>query len=186
MASTLNDAHRAMGLFSLAHLEPLAGLVTRRTQRSVNDSGGLGGMVDNPLMGTSEPSKSPADTVAKPVELTAFDPNQTISYQSRITRAPGWFGSFLASNSREKNRMRIELSKIKGAIPLLMKPRNGSKWTEQDLQEIKLMLRAASAVYPYLIIWALPGSILLLPFLAWHLDARRKNRESKAAAGPSA
>ncbi len=101
-----------------------------------------------------------------------------------MTRAPRWFGSFLASNSREKNRMRNELGKIKGAIPLLMKPRNGSKWTPQERQELKLMLRAASAVYPYLIIWALPGSIILLPFLAWHLDARRKDRERKAAAGP--
>ena len=152
----------------------------------MNGGGGGGdGMTDNPRMGSSEPSKSPADTAAKPVELPAFDPNQTTSYQSRMTRAPRWFGSFLASNSREKNRMRTELSKIKGAIPLLMKPRNGSKWTAQDRQELKLMLRAASAVYPYLIIWALPGSILLLPFLAWHLDSRRKNRERKAAAGPS-
>lgn len=143
-------------------------------------------MADNPRMGSSEPSKSPADAAAKPAEPPAFDPNQTISYQSRMTRAPRWFGSFLASNSREKNRMRTELGKIKGAIPLLMKPRNGSKWTAQDRHELKLMLRAASAVYPYLIIWALPGSIILLPFLAWHLDARRKNRERKAAAGPSA
>ncbi|MEO7184367.1 MAG: hypothetical protein ABIY86_03605 [Rhodoferax sp.] len=135
-------------------------------------------------MGAPELSKPPADPAAKPAEPPAFDPNQTISYQSRMKRAPRWFGSFLASNSREKNRMRMELGKIKGAIPLLMKPRNGSKWTPQDRLELQRMLRAASAVYPYLIIWALPGSIILLPFLAWHLDARRKNRERKAAAGP--
>jgi hypothetical protein len=113
-----------------------------------------------------------------------FDPDKTVSYQSRMKRAPKWFSSFLASNSREKNRMRQELGKIKGAIPLLMKPRNGSKWTAQDRQELQHMLRAASAVYPYLIIWALPGSIVILPFLAWHLDARRKDRERKAAADP--
>jgi hypothetical protein len=141
-------------------------------------------MADNPHMGAPELSKPPADPAVKPAEPPAFDPNQTISYQSRMKRAPRWFGSFLASNSREKNRMRMELGKIKGAIPLLMKPRNGSKWTPQDRLELQRMLRAASAVYPYLIIWALPGSIILLPFLAWHLDARRKNRERKAAAGP--
>jgi hypothetical protein len=112
-----------------------------------------------------------------------FDPDKTVSYQSRMKQAPKWFSSFLASNSREKNRMRQELGKIKGAIPLLMKPRNGEKWTVQDRQELQHMLRAASAVYPYLIIWALPGSIVILPFLAWHLDARRKDRERKAAAG---
>ena len=139
-------------------------------------------------MGPSELSKTPADTAAaaQVVAPPVFDPNQTISYQSRMARAPRWFGSFLASNSREKNRMREELGKIKGAIPLLMKPRNGTKWSAQDRQELKVMLRAASAVYPYLIIWALPGSILLLPFLAWHLDVRRKGRERKAAAGPTA
>ena len=137
-------------------------------------------------MGPSELSKTTTDTAAPLAEVPAFDPNQTISYQSRMKRAPRWFGSFLASNSREKTRMRTELGKIKGAIPLLMKPRNGSKWTPQDRQELKHMLRAASAVYPYLVIWALPGSILLLPFLAWHLDARRKSRERKAASGPSA
>jgi hypothetical protein len=115
----------------------------------------------------------------------AFDPDKTLSYQSRMKRAPKWFSSFLASNSREKNRMRQELGKIKGAIPLLMKPRNGTSWTAQERLELKLMLRAASAVYPYLIIWALPGSIVLLPFLAWHLDARRKGRERKAAGGPA-
>ncbi len=103
-----------------------------------------------------------------------------------MNRAPKWFGSLLASNSREKSRMRHELSKIKGAIPLLMKPRNGSKWTAQDRHELKMMLRAASAVYPYLIIWALPGSILMLPLLAWHLDSRHKHRERKAVGGPSA
>ncbi len=136
-------------------------------------------------MGPSELSKPSADTTP-PVVAPVFDPDKTLSYQARMTKAPKWFGSFLASNNREKNRMRQELGKIKGAIPLLMKPRNGSKWTAQDRQELKLMLRAASAVYPYLIIWALPGSILLLPFLAWHLDARRKNRERKASSGPSA
>jgi hypothetical protein len=146
----------------------------------------LSGLTHNQGMGSPERSKTPTDATTKPAEAPAFDPNQTISYQSRMKRAPRWFGSFLASNSREKNRMRTELGKIKGAIPLLMKPRNGNKWTPQDRQELQHMLRAASAVYPYLIIWALPGSILILPFLAWHLDARRKNRERKAAAGPMA
>ena len=136
-------------------------------------------------MASSDPPNIPTD----PVKANAgvpFDPEQTLMYQTRLSKAPKWFCSFLASNGREKSRMRRELGKIKGAIPLLMKPRNGSKWTAQDRIELQHMLRAAAAVYPYLIIWALPGSIILLPFLAWHLDARRKNRERKAAAGPTA
>jgi hypothetical protein len=134
-------------------------------------------------MADTDPSHTNADA-ARTEPLPTFDPDRTVSYQARIKQAPTWFASFLASNSREKNRMREELSKIKGAIPLLMKPRNGSKWTAQERLELQQMLRAASAVYPYLIIWALPGSLVLLPFLAWHLDARRKNRERKAAAAP--
>ncbi len=134
-------------------------------------------------MEPSTPQPTPVDA-AQPGAAGAFDPDKTVSYQARLTRAPGWFHSFLASNSREKNRLRYELGKIKGAIPLLMKPRNGVKWTAQERRDLQLMLRAASAVYPYLIIWALPGSVLLLPFLAWHLDARRKNRERKEKAGP--
>lgn len=131
-------------------------------------------------MGTPDPAKDPTESSAADSAL-AFDPDKTLSYQARMKRAPRWFGSFLASNSREKNRMRQELGKIKGAIPLLMKPRNGIKWSAQDREELRHMLKAASAVYPYLIIWALPGSIILLPFLAWHLDARRKDRERKAS-----
>ena len=131
-------------------------------------------------MSPPDPAKSPNQPLASDA-APAFDPDKTVSYQSRMKRAPRWFGSFLASNSREKNRMRHELGKIKGAIPLLMKPRNGKKWTAQDREQLQPMLRAASAAYPYLIIWALPGSIILLPFLAWHLDARRKDRERKAS-----
>jgi len=131
----------------------------------------------DPTQPTTTRTQASAAGTGKP-----FDPDLTVVYQSRMRKAPKWFCSFLASNTREKNRMRHELGKIKGAIPLLFKPRNGSRWTAQDRVELRHMLRAASAVYPYLIVWALPGSIVLLPFLAWHLDARRKNRERKATA----
>ena len=110
-----------------------------------------------------------------------FDPDQTRVYQAKMSKAPVWFCSFLASNSREQMRLRNELGKIKGAIPLLMKPRNGGKWNMQERAELKKMLRSASSVSPYLFIWALPGSMLILPFLAWQLDVRRKHRESRAA-----
>lgn len=113
---------------------------------------------------------------------TVFDPTQTVSYQARLRRAPRWFSSFLASNSREKNRLRKELSTIRDAVPLLMKQRNGEKWTQQERAELVRMLRSASAVSPYLLLMALPGSTLLLPFLAWHLDARRKKKRAQRPA----
>ena len=93
---------------------------------------------------------------------------------------PAWFTAMLAGNSREKDRLRHEIGQIRGGISLLMKQRNGGKWTVQDKQQIRLILRRISSVSPYLLIWVLPGSLLILPFLAWHLDNRRKRRTDAA------
>lgn len=106
----------------------------------------------------------------------AFDPNSTTHYQTRMTRAPVWFCSFLAGNSRERVRLRDELATMKGAWPLLMKQRRGGRWTPEEKVQLQTMVRSASSVSPYLFIWAVPGSMLLLPFLAWYLDTRRKSR----------
>lgn len=111
-----------------------------------------------------------------PVAQAGFDPNSTAMFQSKMKKAPVWFCSFLASNGREKRRMADELARIKGAWPLLMKQRNGGKWTPEEKAQLAAMVRSASSVSPYLFIWALPGSMLLLPFLAWYLDRRRKSR----------
>ena len=111
----------------------------------------------------------------------AFDPTSTAMFQSKMKKAPVWFCSFLASNSREKRRMRDELATMKGAWPLLMKQRNGGKWTPEEKEQLSQMVRSASSVSPYLFIWALPGSMLLLPFLAWFLDKRRKRRNQAAS-----
>ena len=101
-----------------------------------------------------------------------------------MQRAPVWFCSFLAGNKREQRRFRDELVTIKGAWPLLMKQRRGGTWTPEDKQELKGMVRSASSVSPYLFIWAVPGSVLLLPFLAWYLDTRRKQRGPGAGLEP--
>lgn len=126
-------------------------------------------------MGTQDSSST--NPVAVNGDAASFNPEQTVVYQTKMRNAPRWFCSFLASNDRERLRLRSELGKIKGALPLLMKVRNGGRWTAEERSQLKHMMRSASAVSPYLFIWALPGSILLLPFLAWHLDARRKERE---------
>jgi hypothetical protein len=106
-----------------------------------------------------------------------FDPNTTKQFQARMKRAPVWFCSFLAGNQREQRRFRDELATMKGAVPLLMKQRNGGKWTPEDKLRLKTMVRSASSVSPYLFIWAIPGSMVLLPFLAWFLDRRQKKRK---------
>jgi len=114
-------------------------------------------------------------------EPPAFDPDSTQTFQARMPRAPVWVSSMAAGNSREKNRLRTELGQIKGVLPLLMKQRNGGTWTAEERQQLKQMLRSLSSVSPYLLVWAVPGSILILPFLAWHLDTRRKRRSRTAA-----
>ncbi|MBC5781319.1 hypothetical protein H8N03_00085 [Ramlibacter sp. USB13] len=115
---------------------------------------------------------------------TGFDPTTTTHFQAKMKRAPVWFCSFLAGNNRERVRFRDELVNMKGAWPLLMKQRRGGTWTPEDKQQLKTMVRSASSVSPYLFIWALPGSVLLLPFLAWYLDTRRKQRTAGAAGSP--
>ncbi len=117
--------------------------------------------------------KSNPEPPEKPV---AFDPDNTQTFRAKMPSAPLWFSSMVAGNSREKNRLRQEMEQIKGAVPLLMKQRNGGKWTIHDKQALRNILRSVSSVSPYLLIWILPGSVLILPFLAWHLDTRRKRR----------
>lgn len=123
----------------------------------------------------------PPDPV-QPDTPVPFDANSTVQFQARMKRAPEWFCSMMAGNSREKRRLGDELMHIKGAWPLLMKQRRGGRWTPEDKAQLKQMVRSASSVSPYLFIWALPGSVLLLPFLAWYLDRRRKKAQ-RASAG---
>jgi len=112
----------------------------------------------------------------EPAKPTTFDPVSTQTFQARMPAAPVWFSSMVAGNSREKSRLRVEMAQIRGAVPLLMKQRNGGTWTPEERMQLRLMLRSMSSVSPYLLIWAVPGSMLILPFLAWHLDTRRKRR----------
>jgi hypothetical protein len=125
---------------------------------------------------------SPPEQPLKPTEPVPFDGSSTIQFQRKMSRAPVWFCSMMAGNNRERRRLRDELVKIKGAWPLLMKQRNGGTWTPEDKDELKRMLRSASAVSPYLFIWAIPGSVVLLPFLAWFLDKRRKGQSAADSA----
>lgn len=119
--------------------------------------------------------KSPADPPAR------YDADSTTQFKAKLKHAPEWFCSMLAGNSREKRRLGDELARIRGAWPLLMKQRQGGKWTRDDKERLRQMLRSASAVSPYLFIWAIPGSIMLLPFLAWYMD-KRYNGKAKLKA----
>lgn len=112
----------------------------------------------------------------------ALDGDETLYYRAKMPKAPAWFHSILASNERETRRFRDELVRIKGAWPLLMKERRGGKWTDEDKARLKEMVRSASAVSPYLFVWAIPGSMALLPLLAWYLDRQRIRARKRTAA----
>lgn len=49
----------------------------------------------------------------------------------------------------------------------------------EERAHLRDIMRSASSVSPYLFIWVIPGSMLLLPFMAWFLDKQRKRRERK-------
>lgn len=61
-------------------------------------------------------------------------------------------------------------------MPLLMKQRNGYRWTRDDLRQIKQQLRTLLLLCPYLALLLAPGGLLILPLLAWWLDRRRGKR----------
>lgn len=90
----------------------------------------------------------------------------------------------LDAQQRERQQILSEVTRIKGFMPLLMKTRNGGHWTATDRLELQEQIRALRHLSPYLLILALPGSVFLLPLLAWWLDRRRKPRRNKEAPLP--
>ncbi|MFN8009293.1 MAG: hypothetical protein U0V70_20155 [Terriglobia bacterium] len=66
-----------------------------------------------------------------------------------------------------------DLYHIQGFMHLLMKPRNGMRWTTEDKQELRTHLMSLAESLPYLAVFSLPGGLLLLPLLARILDRRK-------------
>lgn len=91
-------------------------------------------------------------------------------------------GRMLEAQRRERQQLTAELSKVKGLMPLLMKHRNGTRWSSAERGELLLQLRALVHLSPYLVVLAMPGSFLALPVLAWWLDRRRQQRDNRRAA----
>lgn len=89
---------------------------------------------------------------------------------------PIWWRQMLSSQRREVRRVLAELIATRGVMPLLMKVRNGERWTAAERQELVAHLRRMAHVSPYLIALVLPGSVILLPAYAWWLDRRRLRR----------
>lgn len=98
------------------------------------------------------------------------------AFQRRLERAPEWFCAFLAGNTREKTRFRSELATMKGSVVWLVRQRRLGSWTLTDREHLRSVMRSASSVSPYLVIWVVPGSLLVLPFMAWFIDRRRRQK----------
>jgi hypothetical protein len=88
----------------------------------------------------------------------------------------GLFRHLLEAQRREREHILGEVLKAKGLMPLLMKQRNGSRWSDEERRELRERLNALSQISPYLVALAVPGSMLMLPVLAWWLDRRRGRR----------
>jgi hypothetical protein len=80
---------------------------------------------------------------------------------------------------REKDRILAEILSLQGLMPLLMQQRNGRPWTPDERAQLTQHLCRLRSLSPYLMALLAPGSVLLLPLLAWWLDRRRKKRTEK-------
>lgn len=73
-----------------------------------------------------------------------------------------------------------EMSQMRGLLRLLMKQRNGYRWTSDERRQMREQLRGLVKISPYVVLFLMPGGLLLLPILAWWLDRRRLKRIAEA------
>jgi hypothetical protein len=67
-----------------------------------------------------------------------------------------------------------EIHSLKDLMTLLMKGTDG-RWTKGEIREIKTHLVHLSKKIPELIVFLLPGGLVLLPILVHVLDRRKKD-----------
>lgn len=82
----------------------------------------------------------------------------------------------LEAQQRERHQITSQFIRVRGLMPLLMKRRNGGRWTSEERAELTHQLQALAHLSPYLVVLAMPGSFVVLPVLAWWLDRRRLQR----------
>ncbi len=83
-----------------------------------------------------------------------------------------------AAQDRERKQVLVQLATVRGFMPLLMKVRNGGRWSADERRQLSEQLKALGHLSPYLVIMVMPGSFLALPLLAWWLDRRRVLRSA--------
>lgn len=90
----------------------------------------------------------------------------------------GLLARMLTSQKRQARVFVSDMLRVRGLMPLLMKHRNGGRWTAEEKAELLMQLRILSRLSPSLLLLLLPGSVVLLPVYAWWLDRRQKPRQS--------
>jgi hypothetical protein len=106
------------------------------------------------------------------------DVSRQVSVTTGIRVSPGLMQKILAAQNRERLQLQGEMVKMRGLMPLLMKSRNGERWTNAERTALQEQLRALAHLSPYLVVMVLPGSFVALPVLAWWLDRRRQHRSA--------
>ena len=98
---------------------------------------------------------------------------QTVTEQG-FRYAAGRLRQQLRTHSgRIRDMVRKDIQDIPGLMALLMKPRNGSRWTPAERAELVGQLRGISRLGLFLALAIVPGTAVALPLLAWWLDRRR-------------
>ncbi len=90
------------------------------------------------------------------------------------------FQSVSNLTQREKQRLLSEMQQTRGLVPILMKPRNGQRWTLEERAELRDHIGRLSRLSPYLVLVVMPGGFFMLPVFAWWLDRRRTRVRSPA------
>jgi hypothetical protein len=138
---------------------------------------------DASVNGSAAPDVSPAaanaEASAAPAEETPRKSAGSLRRKRVNGRAVTAFRALGALTAREKHHLVSEILQVRGLMPLLMKPRNGQRWTAEDKVELGTHLRRLSKLSPYLVIGVMPGGFLMLPALAWWLDRRRNRSASR-------
>jgi hypothetical protein len=126
------------------------------------------------------PERSDDDVSLVPMRIAL---RGTAPIQRGMGQIIGWCGAVTGRlrvvlqdpGQRERQRIQAELG-AQGLLPLLMKARNGARWTREERIQLWHHLRQVGSLSPYLIVLLTPGSLVLLPVVAWWLDRRRMLR----------
>lgn len=79
-------------------------------------------------------------------------------------------------HDRERRRLRAELAQVPGLMALLMKRRNGQRWTPAERESLRARLASKRRLGLYIAIMLIPGTAVTLPLLTWWLDRRHRRR----------